>query len=258
MPEASQTVEILCQNPACRGRMRLPRGGVGTVKCPRCGTSFRADTRDPEAAPQPGLESTSIARSWPRTIKWLLWSLGAGAAALALLVNEHEVWAAIVGLLVFLPGLLMAFTSGSARCLKCGSEFSHEMIPGAFVACSECHTWYRVKGKQVVGVDPDFVSDEPDFAVDENFLKNPLEWRLPRAGRCCVCGLPTLNAIELQSSGEVVSRDWLGHQKVRYARFNVSCCPEHKNGFQFKAGKVAFRSHAYWREFFALNRKPQS
>jgi hypothetical protein len=200
-----------------------------------------------------GNQAASTARSWPRTIWVGLLALLLAIAAVTLWINDHQIWACVVGLLT-IAAAFTSFTSGSAHCLNCNRKFTDQFYLGSLNECPACHTWHQYHQGKLVLVSADFIADEPGFSVSRDLLKSPPEWRLPWPGMCCVCRKPATKTGEFRID-QTVSEDLLGTKTVRSVRFDVGYCPDHKKGVDVWPFEMKFRSHAYWRDFCNLNRK---
>jgi hypothetical protein len=151
-------------------------------------------------------------------------------------------------------GGVSGVTSGSAHCLNCGWKFTGQFHRGSFNQCPECHKWHRYDQGKLVLVAPDFVADEPEFSVSLDLLKSPGEWRLPWPSMCCVCHEPGTNTAEIRIDRAASSQNILGMQTIRSFRFNFGHCAAHKKGVDLWPGELKFRSHAYWSDFYEMNK----
>jgi hypothetical protein len=193
-----------------------------------------------------------LPRAWPRTIWAGLIALGLFIGAVNLGFNDHPVWAGLLAVLG-IAAAFASFSSGAARCLKCGAEFSGQFHLGSFNQCPACYTWHRFEQGQLTLVPADFIADEPAFGVSVDLLEDPTQWRLPWPGQCCVCGKSGTSTAEFRI--ERGGSENLLTRTVRSFRFHVGRCGIHKKGVDVWPGELKFRSHAYWADFCRTNRK---
>src|SRR5215467_5702382 len=185
-PAQNDKALVCCPYEDCEREMRLPRGQIGTVKCPHCLRQFSADTRVARGGrgnatiipSKAKIDRTrtqagnSVTRSWKQALMGGTGCIVFGGLTIYLFSNGHEIWALLTAFAAF-GGVLMAVRGRQGKCPRCGTtlHFEDRSSPSS---CTMCGRYSRIEQGRVKFVEPGFVAPSASFKVPfDAFLIEP-------------------------------------------------------------------------------------